>query len=144
MVLSRENSNSAFLSVTCRTSYFQDSYALFAVLRLSPRDDFLHLKSTFSGLKKLPELCQRVSSKLSRRLPPKPSHDFRIKLEKDATSQIRGVHRLYAKEMEELHSQLSDLLQQGFIRYSKRSWGASMLFVRKKTKVSDFLLTIVH
>ena len=38
------------------------------------------------------------------------------------------------KEMEELKSQLEELLDKGYIRPSISSWGAPVLFVRKKDR----------
>ncbi len=44
----------------------------------------------------------------------------------------RGLYRLSEKQHNELHTQISELLQKGFIRPSSSLWGAPILFVSKK------------
>lgn len=65
-------------------------------------------------------------------MPPKRSHDFRVRLEKDATPPERRVCNLSAEELEEVRHLLDDLLQQGSVRPNRRSWCAPILSIRKK------------
>ena len=65
-------------------------------------------------------------------LPPPRSVDFRIDLVPGATPVARAPYRLAPSEMQELSSQLLELLDKGFIRPSTSPWGAPVLFVKKK------------
>ncbi|KAJ0576646.1 putative nucleotidyltransferase, Ribonuclease H [Helianthus annuus] len=64
--------------------------------------------------------------------PPSRSVDFRIDLIPGATPVARAPYRLAPSEMQELSSQLQELLDKGFIRPSTSPWGAPVLFVKKK------------
>jgi len=63
--------------------------------------------------------------------PPRPV-DFRIDLIPGATPVAKSPYRLAPSEMQELSSQLQELLEKGFIRPSTSPWGAPVLFVKKK------------
>ncbi|MFS7997762.1 putative nucleotidyltransferase, Ribonuclease H [Helianthus anomalus] len=65
-------------------------------------------------------------------LPPPRSVDFRIDLVPGATPVARAPYRLAPSEMQELSSQLQELLDKGFIRPSTSPWDAPVLFVKKK------------
>ncbi|KAM0060059.1 putative nucleotidyltransferase, Ribonuclease H [Helianthus debilis subsp. tardiflorus] len=64
--------------------------------------------------------------------PPPRSVDFRIDLIPGATPVAKAPYRLAPSEMQELSSQLQELLEKGFIRPSTSPWGAPVLFVKKK------------
>ncbi|KAJ0921353.1 putative nucleotidyltransferase, Ribonuclease H [Helianthus annuus] len=64
--------------------------------------------------------------------PPARSVDFRIDLVPGATPVAKSPYRLAPSEMQELSSQLQELLDKGFIRPSTSPWGAPVLFVKKK------------
>ncbi|KAJ0724807.1 putative nucleotidyltransferase, Ribonuclease H [Helianthus annuus] len=64
--------------------------------------------------------------------PPARSVDFRIDLVPGATPVAKSPYRLAPSEMQELSSQLQELLNKGFIRPSTSPWGAPVLFVKKK------------
>uniref|UniRef100_A0A251VQQ9 RNA-directed DNA polymerase n=1 Tax=Helianthus annuus TaxID=4232 RepID=A0A251VQQ9_HELAN len=64
--------------------------------------------------------------------PPARSVDFRIDLVPGATPVAKSPYRLAPSEMQELSSQLLELLNKGFIRPSTSPWGAPVLFVKKK------------
>nr|GFD11210.1 putative reverse transcriptase domain-containing protein [Tanacetum cinerariifolium] len=65
-------------------------------------------------------------------LPPPRKVEFRIDLVPGATPIARAPYRLAPSEMRELSVQLQEQLEKGFIRPSSSSWGAPVLFVKKK------------
>ncbi|GKA13319.1 putative reverse transcriptase domain-containing protein [Tanacetum coccineum] len=65
-------------------------------------------------------------------LPPARQVEFRIDLVPGTAPVTRAPYRLAPFEMKELSVQLQELLEKGFIRLSSSSWGAPMLFVKKK------------
>jgi hypothetical protein len=66
-------------------------------------------------------------------LPPSRfGKDFTIDLTPGAEPMVRPLRRLAPIELEELKTQLSDLISKGFIRPSNSNFGASILFVKKK------------
>ena len=65
-------------------------------------------------------------------VPPVRQVEFRIDLIPGAAPVARSPYRLAPSEMQELSSQLQELLEKGFIRPSTSPWGAPVLFVKKK------------
>jgi hypothetical protein len=65
-------------------------------------------------------------------LPPACQIEFRIDLVPGAAPVTKAPYRLAPAEMQELSSQLQELLDKGFIRPSFSPWGAPVLFVRRK------------
>ncbi|KAI3821403.1 hypothetical protein L1987_08970 [Smallanthus sonchifolius] len=65
-------------------------------------------------------------------LPPTRQVEFRIDLLPGANPIAKSPYRLAPSEMQELSSQLQELLDKGFIRSSFSPWGAPVLFVKKK------------
>ncbi|CAH1450892.1 unnamed protein product [Lactuca virosa] len=65
-------------------------------------------------------------------IPPERQVEFRIDLVPGATLIAKSPYRLAPAEMQELSSQLSELLDKGFIRPSFSPWGAPVLFFKKK------------
>ncbi|KAK1422205.1 hypothetical protein QVD17_25165 [Tagetes erecta] len=65
-------------------------------------------------------------------IPPDREVEFRIDLVPDAKPIAKAPYRLAPTEMQELMTQLQDLLDKGFIRPSISPWGAPVLFVKKK------------
>ncbi|KAI3814120.1 hypothetical protein L1987_18867 [Smallanthus sonchifolius] len=65
-------------------------------------------------------------------IPPSRQVEFRIDLVPGAAPVARSPYRLAPSEMQELSSQLQELLDKGFIRPSFSPWGAPVLFVKKK------------
>ncbi|GJW07519.1 ribonuclease H-like domain-containing protein [Tanacetum coccineum] len=65
-------------------------------------------------------------------LPPQRQLEFCIELVPGATPVAKSPYRLAPSEMQELSSQLQELQDKGFIRPSHSTWGAPMLFVKKK------------
>ncbi|CAH1431388.1 unnamed protein product [Lactuca virosa] len=61
-----------------------------------------------------------------------PIVEFWIDLVPGAAPIAKAPYRLAPPEMQELSTQLQELLDKGFIRPSSSSWGAPILFVRKK------------
>ena len=60
--------------------------------------------------------------------------EFRIDLALGAAPFARASYRLAPTEMQELSNQVKELLDKGFIRPSFLSWGAPVLFVKKKDR----------
>ncbi|KAJ0621611.1 putative nucleotidyltransferase, Ribonuclease H [Helianthus annuus] len=65
-------------------------------------------------------------------LPPHRQVEFQIELAPGAAPIARAPYRLAPSELEELSTQLQELLEMGFIRPSSSPWGAPVLFVKKK------------
>ncbi|GKE13090.1 putative nucleotidyltransferase, ribonuclease H [Tanacetum coccineum] len=65
-------------------------------------------------------------------LPPQRQIEFRIDLIPGATPIAKSPYRLAPSEMQELSEQLQELQDKGFIRPSYSTWGAPVLFVKKK------------
>ncbi|KAJ9544962.1 hypothetical protein OSB04_024669 [Centaurea solstitialis] len=65
-------------------------------------------------------------------LPPPWQVEFHIDLIPGAGPIAKSPYRLAPFEMQELSSQLQELLDKGFIRPSSSPWGAPVLFVKKK------------
>ena len=65
-------------------------------------------------------------------LPPERSQEFHIELEEGAKPHRSGIYRLSESELVELKSQISGLIQKGFIQPSSSPWGSSVLFAAKK------------
>nr|GEW87065.1 hypothetical protein [Tanacetum cinerariifolium] len=67
-------------------------------------------------------------------LPPPSQVEFQIDLLPGSAPVGRAPYRLAPFEMRELSVQLQELLEKGFIRPSSSSWGASVLFMKKKNR----------
>ena len=68
-------------------------------------------------------------------LPGLPLHrvvDFDIELHPGTSPISTTLHRMAPVEYQELRVQLQELLDKGFIRPSTSSWGAPVLFAKKK------------
>ncbi|GKB07650.1 putative reverse transcriptase domain-containing protein [Tanacetum coccineum] len=65
-------------------------------------------------------------------LPPVCQVEFKINLIPRAAPIARAPYRLAPSEMQELSNQLQELANRGFIQPSTSSWGAPVLFVKKK------------
>jgi hypothetical protein len=57
---------------------------------------------------------------------------FSIELKPDIAPVSRRSYRIPPNELEELKTQLQDLLEKGFIRSSSSPWGCPAIFVKKK------------
>ncbi|KAI3683977.1 hypothetical protein L1987_84494 [Smallanthus sonchifolius] len=65
-------------------------------------------------------------------LPPHRQVKFQIDLTPGAAPIARAPYRLVPSELQELSTQMQELLDKGFIRPSSSPWGAPVLFVKKK------------
>ena len=65
-------------------------------------------------------------------IPTERQVEFRIDLIPGVAPIAKAPYRLAPPEMQELSTQLQELLDKGFIRPSSSPWGAPILFVRKK------------
>ncbi|GKE25405.1 putative reverse transcriptase domain-containing protein [Tanacetum coccineum] len=65
-------------------------------------------------------------------LPPQRQVEFRIDLVPGATPVVKSPYRLAPSKMQEFSAQLQELQDKDFIRPSHSSWGAPVLFVKKK------------
>ena len=75
-------------------------------------------------------------------LPPNRQVGFRIDLIPGAAPVAKSPYRLTPSEMQQLSSQLQELLSGEFIRPSFSPWGAPALFVKKKD--GSFRMCIDH
>eukprot|EP00873_Tetraselmis_striata_P043367 jgi/Tetstr1/463631/TSEL_008493.t1 len=71
-------------------------------------------------------------------LPPEREFDFEINLESDEPPKEQ-TYRMSPAELQEVRSQLEELLAKGWIRPSKSNYGAPILFVRKKDGHSAYV-----
>ena len=69
---------------------------------------------------------------LPNELPPRREVDHKIKVKPGTEPPSKAPYCLSKKELEELKSQLDELLAKGYIRQSKSPYGALVLFVDKK------------
>ena len=69
---------------------------------------------------------------LPNELPPRRKVDHKIEVKPGIEPPSKAPYRLSQKELEELKSQLDELLAKGYIRQNKSSYGAPVLFVDKK------------
>lgn len=65
-------------------------------------------------------------------LPLERQVEFHIDLTPGVAPIARAPYRLAPKEMQEMMTQLQELLEKGFIRPNSSPWGAPVLFVKKK------------
>ncbi|GJQ92310.1 putative reverse transcriptase domain-containing protein [Tanacetum coccineum] len=65
-------------------------------------------------------------------LPPARRVEFQIDLVLGVVPAARAPYRLAPAKMQELSTQLQEIFDKGFIRPSSSSWGAPILFVKKK------------
>ena len=65
-------------------------------------------------------------------LPPQREIEFAIDIVPGATQASITPYPMAATELKELNLQLQELLEKGYIRPSVSSWGAPVLFVKKK------------
>ena len=66
------------------------------------------------------------------RLPPKRELDFTIELVPGAIPSSKAPYRMNILELNELKSQLKELINKNYIRPSVSPWGALVIFVKKK------------
>ena len=67
-------------------------------------------------------------------LPLEREVDLAIEVVHGMTHISRTPYRMVLTELKELKTQLQELLNKGFIRPSVSSWGALVLFVKKKNR----------
>ena len=65
-------------------------------------------------------------------LPPKREVEFSIDLVLGSSPISKAPYRMALIELAELKKQIEELLEKGFIQPYVSSWGAPVLFVRKK------------
>jgi hypothetical protein len=65
-------------------------------------------------------------------LTPERDVEFVIELKPGTAPISRRSYRMPPNELEELNTQLQDLLEKGFIRPSSSPWGCPAIFVKKK------------
>ena len=67
-------------------------------------------------------------------LPPKRELDFTIELVPSAVPSSKAPYRMNILELNELKSQLKELIDKKYIQPSVSPWGALVIFVKKKDK----------
>ncbi|KAA0064071.1 uncharacterized protein E6C27_scaffold99G00790 [Cucumis melo var. makuwa] len=98
------------------------------------------LNSSENSGKTVPEEIMRVLEKyrdvmpdsLPKPLPPRRMIDHEIELVSGAKLPAKNAYRMAPPELAELRKQLDELLNAGFIRPTKASYRASVLFQKKK------------
>ncbi|XP_011625089.1 uncharacterized protein LOC105421006 [Amborella trichopoda] len=65
-------------------------------------------------------------------LPPIREIEFEIKVVSDTAPSSKAPYRMALAELKKLKEKLQELLEKGFVRPSVSSWGAPVLFVKKK------------
>ena len=65
-------------------------------------------------------------------VPPERDVEFHIDLAPGTAPISKALYRMAPSELQELKTQLQDLIDKGFIRPSVSPWGAPVLFVKKK------------
>ena len=71
-------------------------------------------------------------------LPPKRELDFTIELVPGAVPSSKDPYRMNILELNELKSQLKELIDKNYIRPSVSPWGAPVIFVKVKEKLCDY------
>lgn len=88
-------------------------------------------------LQKVPQeyhhLIQAFSKGSATKLPPHSKFDHKIELEEGTEPPVGRLYNLSEPELKELRAWIKENLSNGFIRPSKSSAGAPILFVKKKT-----------
>jgi hypothetical protein len=67
-------------------------------------------------------------------LPPKRDIGFSINLMPEAAQVLKSPYRMSTPELKELQLQLEEILKKGYIHPGVSSWGAPVLFVKKKDR----------
>ena len=75
-------------------------------------------------------------------IPLEREMDLSIEIGPGTVPMSRAPYRMAPTEMKELKSQLQELLDKGFIRPSVSSWGAPVLFVKRKMTLYGCALII--
>ncbi|GKC75237.1 putative reverse transcriptase domain-containing protein [Tanacetum coccineum] len=102
------------------------------VVRIPYGNKMLIVKSD-KGVSRLKVIsCIKARKYVERGLPPPRQVEFQINLVPGAAPVARAPYRLAPYEIRELSIQLQELLEKGFIHPSSSSWGAPVLFVKKK------------
>jgi hypothetical protein len=76
----------------------------------------------------LEEFKDVMPAELFKTLPPRRAVDHKIELLPGSTPPARVSYYMSPKELVELHKQLTELLEAGFIQPSKAPYGAPVLF----------------
>jgi hypothetical protein len=87
-----------------------------------------------SSLDEIPVVCEYPDvfpDELSG-MPPDRDVEFVIKLQPGTAPISKRPYRMPPKELDELKTQLQELLDKGYIRPSSSPWGCPALFVKKK------------
>ncbi|PKU66256.1 hypothetical protein MA16_Dca014106 [Dendrobium catenatum] len=96
-----------------------------------------HVRDTLKQVPELKEITMvrdypDVFPEVLPRMPHVREIDFSIDLVPGAEPISKAPYRMAVKELQELKSQLQELLEKGFIRSSTSPWGAPVLFIKKK------------
>ncbi|XP_057246753.1 uncharacterized protein LOC104899098 [Beta vulgaris subsp. vulgaris] len=77
-------------------------------------------------------------------IPPEREVEFSIDLTPGTAPLSKAPYRMAPAELQELKTQLQELIDKGFIRPSVSPWGAPVLFVKRNMGVCSFASTIVN
>ena len=119
--------HSQLMSCTQTRKYLRKNYVAFVAHVINPKAKSKKLED-IPVVKDFPDVFPDDITGL----PLHRELDFRIDLVPDAIPVAKAPYRLAPTELQELSSQLRELLDKGFIRPSTSPWGAPVLFVKKK------------
>ena len=136
-IIAKDPTNHNLVSVNAITRDHDRRYPLFAVmLRKVDVDDNTQSGTRDTKEQDIQRLLQEYKDvfpeKLPKGLPPRRAQDFHIDLKEGSTPQKKGLYRMSPAELSELKNQLTELIDQGFIKPSSSPWGSPVLFVSKK------------
>jgi hypothetical protein len=94
-------------------------------------------KQAKKNLEDIPMVCEYldVFSTDYSGLPPQREVEFGIECVPGTNPISKAPYRMASLKLKELKEQLQELLDKGFIRPSISSWGALVLFVKKKDRL---------
>ncbi len=94
----------------------------------------VEVTSVAPGLEDIPIVCEfsDVFPPELTMMPPDKEIEFVLDVVPGTALVSKAPYRMAPVELGELKEQLQDLMDKGFVRPSVSSWGASMLFVKKK------------
>ena len=101
-----------------------------AVVHMPPEATTADVAAFDEAVQSVSQLCSHPNE-----LPPERRTQFRIRTKPDHVPFARQPHRLSAAELEELRSQLTLLLERGFIKPAVSEYGAPILFKQERDKI---------
>jgi len=108
-----------------------DDEVLLAILK-EPDEELENNEPAEKAKSLLTEFADVFPEKIPAGLLPERVIDHRIELEQGATPTARPMYRMSQNELEELRTQLEELVESGYIQQSRSPYAAPVIFVKKK------------